>query len=133
MISGERESAAWLKAVGLASPKAKRWFVNATLYAPRPKGERAKLWIEISWDGWGLSLMDGDDDFEWTAMAGERPSSEGSNVRLRPPKALADVPRWIAAVEKRRGLELDRDKAAIISTLKGGKPAMAAWLRGAGK
>ncbi len=130
MTAGDRELATWLRTLGLAPPKAKRWFVNATLYAPRAKSERATLWVEISWDGWGLSLMDGDDDFEWTAMVGERPSSEGSNVRLRPPKTLLDVPRWVAAVGKKRGLQFDCEKAAIISTLKGGKPAMAAWLRG---
>ena len=128
MHRGERETAAWLKAVGFVPSRNAGWFISVTLYAPRGKKDDARCWIEVSPYGWSISLMEGERDYEWTIFSGERPSSEGSNVRLRPPKTLLDVPRWLAAVEKKRGLRFARDSAAIISTITGGKPVMSAWL-----
>jgi hypothetical protein len=127
-VNAAAETSTWAHEAGLdVSKRPDRWQLDGKLTARRGKKVVAILNISIWAGAWDVTLFHGRERGFYGRFLTEQPERDGA-LPVPAPRNLADVRAWIVRVERKLGVAFQRDAVEVTSTIKGGKPAMIAWL-----
>jgi hypothetical protein len=134
-------TASWAESLGLDISKKPRWKVQLRLETtgvkPAIGAARAVTFfeLEVTHEMWSVRVFCREKkpklrdyaQFTWWADTG-RVHPQSGRLRVTPPRALATIPKWLAAVERKHMLGFRRDRPTVKSTVKGAAAALAEWI-----
>ncbi len=133
------ETRDWANEVGLDVRGKPDWIVgfaletHGNLPARQNSGYTTRSELFVSRSVWSVDVWKRGRNFSYVIRPGfkkDRAYESGhKTLKLRPPKNLATIGRWLEMIEKTLDAKFRRDRPTIHSNVKGGAKAIFSWLQ----